>query len=399
MNKLHYKIFSTSWLNASAAGVNFISNFLIVHALSLEIFGKFAVFNSYLAFGGLIYIIIPPNYSVFKLQDNSSFRLHLIRFFILSSFAFSLYSLFIYLFFFRDINYFTIFFFGVSTFYINYFDIKFQAGGELIKYFKMLLLVAIGKVILIVFSYYNNMLHSLSDLLWTMSFVQVIIIFYYSLNDKKILKDIFLSPESFLKTIQFIRENFKDFMPYYLNTILKRIRENSIVLVFNNIVSAETLGVFSLFMKIDAFVLGLSRNVEAFFMNRENIKNHKSDFYNKIILFAFILQALYFIIGLVYMKIITNTLYWIEIFVLSLLTYPHVYFLLARAELLSNFNNKESNISEIIFVLVVLFGYIISKILTLNSVYLLLITFIVAKFGLQLYMIIKNRRYALSYSV
>ena len=67
---MYKKLFSISILNTFTATVNFLSSYLIVRTLSLDIFGEFAIFSSYLAFGGLIYAIIPSNFSIFKLQDD-----------------------------------------------------------------------------------------------------------------------------------------------------------------------------------------------------------------------------------------------------------------------------------------------------------------------------------------
>ena len=271
MSSLNRKLLSTSLLNAMAAGINFLSNFIIVRTLSLEIFGEFAIFSSFLAFGGLLYIVIPPNYSVFKLQVSSEFKSHLIRFFILSSITFTLFGLITNLYVFKNINATAIIVFGISTYCLNFFDIKFQATGQLQKYFIMLVIIASIKIVVIGIFYFVNLLNSLSILLWAISIGQGIILLVYSYDERRLIKNILATPIAFLDTTKFIKQNFRDFTPYYLNTILKRIRENSIVLIFSKIVSTETMGIFALFVKVDSFVLGLSRNIEAFFMNMDNI--------------------------------------------------------------------------------------------------------------------------------
>jgi hypothetical protein len=391
MKSLYRKLLSTSILNAIAAGINFLSNYIIVRTLSLQIFGEFAIFSSYLTFGSLLWEIIPTNYSIFKLQDSIDFKIHLMRFFIISSIAFSFFALGIHLLIFPNLNVTTIIVFGISTYCLSFFNIKFQATGQLQKFFMLLLILSILKISVICIFYVADYLNSLSSLLFAFSIVQVGILLFYSYDERKLIKKIIISPVTFFDTTKFIKQNFKSFTPYYLNTVLKRLRENSIVLIFSRIVSTETLGLFSLFIKIDSFVLGLGRNIETFFMNRDNISKHRNEFYQKAVYFAFLLQILYLIVGISYMKIIVDQFFWIEIFIQSLLVYPYVYFLLARSELLSNFNNKESNISEVIYVFVVLVGLIFSILFHLNSIYLLLISYIIAKFGLQLFMILKTK--------
>ena len=90
------------------------------------------------------------------------------------------------------------------------------------------------------------------------------------------------------------------------NTFIKRLRENIIVFLFKPFVGYEVLGIYSLFVKIDQFVFGLSRNVEAFFMNRTNIQNYNKQFDEIFFKFGFLLQIIYVTVGSIYMKSMTN---------------------------------------------------------------------------------------------
>lgn len=392
MNNLSQKLLTTSVLNAFAALINFLSNYLIVRFLSIEVFGSFSVFSSFIAFGGLIYILIPPNYSIFKIQDDIEFEFHLIRFFTLSSFAFLFFSVATHFLLFTQISIPAIFFYGISTYLLNFFDIKYQASDQLPKYFRMLLYIAVLKIILVILFHYTFLLNSLTDLLVTITIAQLIVIIVYFPKNFNSKKPLFFSISGYKNTFVFIRQNINTFSPYYLNTILKRIRENSIVLIFSTVINNQTLGLFALFTKVDSFVLGLSRNIESTFMNRNNIKIHKKDFYSFAIYFAILLQILYITVGIVYMKVISNEYFLFEIILQSLLVYPHVYFLLARAELLSKYNNKESNFSELVYIIIVLISFLITKSLSLNSIYVLLASYIAAKLGLQIFMIFRNRQ-------
>ncbi|UMQ43811.1 hypothetical protein MKS83_08910 [Chryseobacterium sp. Y16C] len=384
---MYKKLLSTSIINAATAGLNFFASFITVKLMSLKIFGEFAIFNSILAFGGLLYAIIPTNYSIFKLQDDNRYKSKLLSFFILSSIAFSIFVFITNITGIVNIDFFTVYFFGISTFFLGYFDIKFQALGKLKQYFIMLFITAILKIIFLVLFYYFKQLNNLTNLLWTVTVSQIMIIIFYLLDDKEDVKFIIKDFKLFKETFLFIRINFSSFTPYYLNTCLKRLRENLIVLLFGKFMSNETIGLFSVFVKISSFVFGLSRTMEAFFMNRENIGKYKETFYQKIIYFAILLQFIFLLVGIGYFKIFINKFFFVEILILSFLVYPHMFFLVARSEMLSKYSNKEVNISEGTNMLIVLIGVLLCYIFKITSIYGMLFTYGFATLGLQLYLI------------
>jgi hypothetical protein len=394
---MYKKLFTTSIINAATAVVNIFSSFIIVKVLSLQIFGELAIFSSYLALGGLIFALIPSNFSIFKLQDDKKYQTILLSFFILASVFFSFFVVIMNISGLIKMNFLIVYLFGISTFFLGYFDIKFQAFGQLNKYFIMLFIVSILKIFTLIVFFYLGRLNSLIDLIWTMNIVQLLVITFFLFQDRKELISIFKNVKSFKETLLFIKNNFSIFKSYYLNTFLKRFRENIIVLIYSKFTSNDIIGLFSIFVKITSFVFGLSRTIEAFFMNRLNIEKFKDRFYQKIIYFAISLQIIFLIVGIIYLKFFVNKYYFFEILIQSFLVYPHVFFLLARSEMYSKYSNNEANISEIIYVVIVLISGVISYSFHLISIYPILTAFILSTFGLQFYMIfshykkIKNR--------
>jgi hypothetical protein len=384
---MYKKLFSTSILNAITAAVNFISSYLIVKTLSLDVFGEFAIFSSYLAFGGLIYAIIPSNFSIFRLQDEQKYKVNLLVFFFLASILFLFFVVLMSVLVFIAIDVLTVYLFGVSTYLLGYFDIKFQASGRLNRYFSMLFIIAALKIGTLGLFYYMDHLNSMSDLLWTMTIVQLAVILFYAFEDIKEINFIIKNRKIFPETLLFIKNNFIVFKPYYLNTFLKRLRENIIILVFSKFMTKDIIGLFTIFVKIASSVFGLSRTLEAFFMNKENIYKYREIFYKRVLYFSVVLQFLFLFIGIVYLKFFTGRYFLLEILIPSLLVYPHVYFLIARSEMLSNYKNKEANISELIYMFVVVIGSFISFIFGLKTIYPILLTFVLATLGLQLFMI------------
>jgi hypothetical protein len=251
----------------------------------------------------------------------------------------------------------------------------------------MLFIIAVLKICTLGLFYYMDYLNSLSDLLWTMTIVQLAVILFYAFEDIEEINFIIKNRKIFPETLLFIKNNFTVFKPYYLNTFLKRLRENIIILVFSKFTTKDIVGLFTIFVKIASFVFGLSRTLEAFFMNKENIYKYREIFYKKVLYFSVVLQFLFLFIGIIYLKFFTDRYFLLEVLIPSLLVYPHVYFLLARSEMLSNYKNKEANISELIYMFVVVIGSFISFYFGLNTIYPILITFVLATLGLQLFMI------------
>lgn len=385
---MYKKLLSISVLNAFTAGINMLSSYVIVKFLSLAVFGQFAVFTSAIAFAGVIFSIIPSNFSIFKIQDDNKFKNILLSYFVLISLLFAIITFILIKLNTININFFDAYFFCVTTFFLGIFDIIYQATGKLKKYFTILFFLAVLKLVFLGLFYYLGYLSDFIDLVRVTSIVQGIVIFSAFILIKDFLDFKLSEIFKFKKTVLYIKDNFKNFRPYYVNTALKRIRENAIVLIFSHFTSNEVLGLYSIFVKINSFVFGLSRTLEAFFMNRTNIEEHKKAFYDKVFYFAFVLQIIYLITGLVYLKIFVDNYYFIELLLLSLMVYPYVFFLLARSEMLSNYRNLEANFSEILYIIVVLIGCLISFSFYKNSIYALLSTFILANLGLQIFMIV-----------
>lgn len=375
-------------INVLTAFINFISTFFIVEFLGLSILGEFALFKSYLAIGGLLFSVIPNNYSIFQLQDNKSFEFIFTGFYLTISIVFILYAVFLNLFFFSNINTVIIYLIGITFYWQTFFDIKFQSSGNVKRYFYLILIISILKIITLFVFYYSNHLHSLIDLLWVNIIGQGLVLLVYLFIEKTTFKNIKKSRLSIKKQLNYIGNNFSVFKSYYLHIILKRLRDNFLIIFFGNVLSLETIGLFSLFVKIDSFIFGLGRMIESFLMNRLNFLQLKQKFLKSIFQFTILLQFLYLIVGIVYMKIMLNHFFFIEIFLQSLLVYPYVYFLLARVEILSNYKNRELNFGELIYLSIALVGLLLSFVFGVSSFYIIFITYLIARLGLNLYLIL-----------
>lgn len=387
MKELAHKILNTTVWNVGAAGINFITNYFIVTWLSLSVFGEFTVYSSLVAIGTLIFSIIPSNYAIFRYQDDENFKILLNVFFLIAICLFTLYLYILNVLGLVYVSFVASLLYSLSLGLQTYFDITYQATNRLSFYFFSLFVIALAKLVTLFFVHLYGLLIDFESLLFYSSLPYIIIIVLLIYYERK---NIIFKKYDVTGFFNYYQKNYKTFFPYYTNTFIKRFRENIIVFIFKPFVGYEVLGIYSLFVKIDQFVFGLSRNIEAFFMNRKNIQNFDKLFNDIFLRFSFLLQVVYIMVGCIYMKSMTNEFYWIAIIIQSFLVYPHVKFLRARASFLSNYNNKEANLSEISFILIVSVLFLIAYLLNNFTLNYLLLTYILAKLGLQLFLIFKE---------
>ncbi|HIP47358.1 MAG TPA: hypothetical protein EYG92_00105 [Lutibacter sp.] len=170
----------------------------------------------------------------------------------------------------------------------------------------------------------------------------------------------------------YLKNNFLVLKSYYLGTVIKRIKDNSLLLLFSMIVSSEIIGLYALFVKVGSVVLGQVRVFEAFLMNRSNLALISS--LKEIPLFVgFFVQIILLGIGLVYLKINTDSFYFISLFLYSLTVYPYLQIILARSRLLSQYSNAVINQSYVFYIVLIGTFFVIAKIMKIESLNYILI--------------------------
>ncbi|HEY8783455.1 MAG TPA: hypothetical protein VIM16_17645 [Mucilaginibacter sp.] len=375
-------------LSSLGALLNFVTTFIIVHKLGLGILGVFTVINSITALCSVVYTILPSNYSIFKYQDDVGYK------YILTSFYFSATILFILVLFilfkfhsFSNLSFGLVVYNGLTTIAFYYFDIIYQATNRLYRYFGQLLLQAALKIILIYVFVYYHLLTDVRALIFVVSTAQLICLFPYL---KDLTDNIQISKTFFVQPVIFIRSSINDLKAYYLNSIIKRIRDNIIIVLFSTILPSELLGLYTLFIKLTSFILSLGRSFEAFFTNRENMEKYHKTFNAHILLLGGILQVAFLSIGIVYMKIYTHNFYAVEIIILSFLVYPYSRFIVERIKFLGNYNNKELNMSMLLYIIFVLATFLICKLFTIISLYAILLVYFTSELINYFYLIYQS---------
>ena len=381
------KIFAISFVNGLYSVLGFLTTFLIVRFISIDVLGEYTVFLSMIGLVSILYSIIPPNYSVIKLQEDLFFENILFLNYIIVSImiflALIVFDLFI------NIDVLKIFAFVVSTGFLNYIDIYSQAKSTLKSYYYFLLFISVLKLLVILYMIHFHLL-SFTFLLYYFTIVHLCIIFIIIVFKRKNIISFLIKPSLTIDLLKFLITNFKSFKPYYFNSIIKRIRTTSIVLVFDLFVSKSTIGLFSLFVKVLSFSNGFFRIIEAFFMNKLNQTNHKKLFKSKFHLIGGALFVINFLVGLVYLKINVDQFYFIENILLSMLSFSYIKFIYTRSELLIRYQNKTLNYSELIFIVVLFTMSGFMYYFSLTGLIYLILSYSISTLILQLYVINKK---------
>jgi hypothetical protein len=385
--RLLKKLYSLSLWNTAAAGLNFLSNLVIAKTMGIAIFGELIYLSSLTGIFTLIATIIPSNYSIIRYQDDPDFKFILARFYMIVWFL-----LMIPVIIFQhwvDLPFWLFYLYVFSTSIQGFFDISFQAENRLNRYYSMLFVQAIVKISLIILVY---MLANLTDfrmivLLIVVSQLSVSTVYLYQYRNVFIKKRFYLIP-----IVNLIWDKRKLFVSYYLNIGLKRISSNLIILLFEPMVSKEILGVYGLLLKVIVFIQGLIRTIESIFLVKENYNYYATGFLKNGLLIGFVLQLMHIAIGMVYMKYLDGSFYTAYIVGMSFLCYPFVFYVKSRAFFLTQFQNLHINISYIIFLLITIMIYGLSRFEVLAvSLSALVILFTISSAIQMVYLIIVEK--------
>lgn len=366
------KILKLSAINTLSAGLNFLSTILIVKSFGLAILGEFTVFNATISILLLAYIILPPNYSIFKLQDDTSYLEYFKFNYIFISLLLIPLVWLIGIFNFMEINSILIFFYIIFLALQNYFDTFFQAHNQLKNYFLALFIVAFLRFMALLYIFstddYSFTLTLLIEIyLASLILVMLALVFF---NRKTLLKKRIITIRDYTN---YIKNHISTLRSYYFGTIIKRFKDNSFVLLFSMILSSELIGLYTLFVKVGTVVLGQVRVFEAFLMNRLNLAQMNS--FKKIpSIVAVSVQLVLIGVGLLYLKINTGSYYLLSLLLYSFVTYPYLTIILSRSKLLSKYNNSAINQSYLLYIFLISISFIIASMMNIESLNYILVT-------------------------
>jgi hypothetical protein len=350
------KLYNLSVWNTAAAGLNFLSNLVIAKTLGVEVFGDLFYLSSLTGIFTLILVIIPPNYSLIRYQDDPEYKYLLARF---HTYAWLLLWIPVLIFHqLVDIPFWLFYLYVFSISIQGFFDISFQAENRLTRYYAMLFVQAVVKISLILVAFWLSYLVDFRALVMAIVVSQLSVSSIYLFHYRRI----FLEKKPLLHKIsRLIWKHRRLYSSYYLNIVLKRLAANLIVLLFEPIVTRENLGVYALLVKVYQFIQGLIRTIESVFLYRENLRTFSAGFRKNGLWVGFVLQSMHIVIGMLYMKYLDGRFYATYIIGMSFLCYLYVFFVKARAFFLTQFQNLPINLSYLIFLFFIIVVYALNR--------------------------------------
>lgn len=387
---MYKKLFNLSVKNFTASLIGFLNTYLIVNYISLDFLGDFTIFLSVIGVINLVFTIVPYNFSVFRIQDDENFERILFNYYLLVPLVFLPVFLLIWFVLYQNISFIWFYLYIIGIGFLNYFDVICQAKGRLKFYYNSLLLISISKLFIVLIVSYMKL--NFNSFIFFNSIVLVYFVIYILNLNFHFLKTIIRKPRSIFDVVKFLKVNFHILRPYYLNVILKKIRSNSIILLFTPFVSKDIIGLYSLFIKSQSFVFGLFRTIEAFFIKKENIKKFKKILYKYVFLLSLLMFCLSFFVGICYLKITVDKFYFIENLVLAILSFSYIKYLYVRSSLLSVYSNKTLNISEILFLVITVLLISINYYFKFNSLIFIIFTYFISTQTLQFYLITRTQK-------
>ncbi len=260
------KIFETGVANLLNSFLSFLITFIIINKAGLEIVGEMYVFLANCSIIMLLNIFFPTTYSLIQIQKSQVFIKYLFSMYFYVQFLIILLSLSLLVFFYN---------FGLwslaaviyccCTSWLNFYDILLQSKGLIKDFYFCTLIGSFIKVMALLFFVTSEveLMHLVSLLLLGQL---VSLVFMFQVNRIKGRKVI--TNYSVTSLLNFYKSKFIYIRGFYLNAIFKRLFDNLPALVFGNVISSNSMGLFSIFQKCLVFGFSFVRIVESLLLTR-----------------------------------------------------------------------------------------------------------------------------------
>ncbi|SMM98270.1 hypothetical protein SPONL_2079 [uncultured Candidatus Thioglobus sp.] len=358
-------------------GSNLLLTFLIVSNFGLSMLGDFVLFLTATSILSLAYIALPANYSIFKIQDEESYLNYFNGNYIYSSILLIPIVFLVDLLNFLMIDGMTLYLYTAIVALQNYFDVFFQANNRLHKYYISILIISLLRLLLLMYVIYYGeiefILEYLIDIYLFPTFFVLIILIYNERAACIQYKIIGLN-----KYLYYLKTNYHLLKIYYLGIIIKRLKDNMLILLFSIISSSELIGLYSLFVKIGSAILGQIRVLEAMLMNRFNLDGLKNITSIPFIV-GFSTQLVIITIGTLYMVINTGEYYSVSLVIYSFIAYPYLKTIIMRAKMLSRYDNKSINKSYLFYIFLISIFFFIAAFFDINNINYILVALLLGE--------------------
>lgn len=330
-------------LNIVNSAFAFLVTFLIIKNISVTLLGEFYLLSAIVSIILLIQVILPPTFTCLRIQDKKGLFDLVVSFYIYIQIPIIILASLYCILYFSEQGTVSLFFIAYccALGMTNLFDVLFQAKARLDIYLTIQILISISKCTILYFI--SNSDWTIKELLICYTFIQwffILVMFFivYNIYNKS------FKVVAFKKLRIFMLASIPIVKGYYLNSVLKKLYDNSVALILAPFVSKEVLGIFVLYQKCLVFGVSFLRTLESLLLNRQFVKKSPM----KIILFVSpICQVMIFTVGYLYFYLTVGVSIW-HLFAISFLVYPISITISLRARLLRRFKTRPLNLSMVI---------------------------------------------------
>lgn len=374
------KLRGASTRSITVSVLNLLITVIVVRWFGAENYANYMVDLAIIGIISIVLEFVPSNYSLFKIQDDSSWLGVIVVQTIISIVFGSLITLgiFYYTDFFKDFTLW-ILFYVMSLGVKRYLDIHLQSSGRLNEYLEIEVISALVRLLLMLICLYFMIEGNIA--IWLSLTVGIItaqvIWFIKNDNELKHLAMVF-------KVRHWIKlfSNFDNYQPYYVGIILKRIRDNAVPLVAQYFFStASALAAFFLAYRGVTFAVSQIRIIESLLNHRQTLNQIMSLKTKQKFLIAFIAQILCLIsaFALQFLANVGEFNYIVNL-ILSFIIWPIVFNILERTKAYSNYQVKRVNHSMVGYLLVIFTCSYVSNILGYTSIFVFVLILVLSEY-------------------
>lgn len=350
-----------------SAALNFVTVILTIRLLGSELYNKYIIDLAMIGILSIALELLPSNFSLFKVQDDSFWKNIVGVQIVISSCLNILITLILGIFF----SVFEIFSYWLAIYVLGlglkrYQDIILQVKGRVDEFFKLEILIALVRLGLF-FLFWKLKFSSITTLWASLAIAMLVVQLIWFYKNKSELS--FITQISNPKIYKEAWLERNQYFPYYLGIGLKRIKDNSIPIVAKYFFSsADALAGFFLAYRGIAFSLGQIRIIEAVINNRQHLKTIENMSLKFKLLVALMVQLISVIFSIVLQ--VWSGIKNIDLFynlLLSLLVYPITFSILERSKAYSKYDANAVNISIISYLVVLVIGLCLVRLLIKDS--------------------------------
>lgn len=374
------KLWGASTRSITVAVLNLLITVIVVRWFGAENYANYMVDLAIIGIISIVLEFVPSNYSLFKIQDDSSWLGVIVVQTIISIVFGSLITLgiFYYTDFFKDFTLWMLFY-VMSLGVKRYLDIHLQSSGRLNEYLEIEVISALVRLLLMLICLYFMIEGNIA--IWLSLTVGIItaqvIWFIKNENELKHLAMVFKA-RHWIKLFS----NFDNYQPYYLGIILKRIRDNAVPLVAQYFFStASALAAFFLAYRGVTFAVSQVRIIESLLNHRQTLNQIMSLKTKQKFLITFIVQILCLIsaFALQFLANVGEFNYIVNL-ILSFIIWPIVFNILERTKAYSNYQVKRVNYSMVGYLLVIFNSSFLLNILGYTSIFVFVLILVLSEY-------------------